>query len=763
VKFRNTIILLAVLAALVVIWILVKGEPGTKEWREREKRVLDLDAETVTKLEIVRGGARLVIEKQDDRWRMTEPIAARASAGEAEAVARELESLEYTDRIFPGKRSEKGLSAYGLDNPAAVIAAVADDKTHTLRMGASTPLGTGIYVMADDSDVVYVVARGILDTAGKPVNDWRDKDLLAFARTDVNRIAVDRADSPGIVLVRRDAGWRMAAPVADGGEESAVNDLLDKLDGLSIDTFVNDSPSDLKVYGLDAPVLNVTIREVDEDKNETRDHTVLLGKPLPDDAEKVYAKAADEPYVYAVEAKALTDLAPSVFRLRRKSFAEVATYQAWQVAITAPGREVVLAKDTEDRWVLKKPDLGTAEGNTVRDFLDALNNATVETFLDTQPLLLADLGLDEKARTAVAVTLREDEADTGSERVVTFLLGKRTEDGKRLYVKRAADAFALAVKTKIDETLTLGDLAFRDRAVLDFEKAKARKLTVVRDGVTVTCTRPDDEDEWSMTVPVKAKVDTSNVDNILWDLMSLRAKKLVAEKPQDLRAYGLDKPIVVATVTYKDKDDEKKTHTKTLEIGAKTDDDTRYARLTDGDLVFTIAKSVVENLQDELHDRKVMDFDKDKVKAVTVAHAGQPPFTFVKEDGQWQLEDRESIEVRSSAVEDVLSDLDYLQTERFAAYEAKDLAPHGLDKPRVVVTVKLEAEERKVLVGSALEDGKALARAGTSNDVFELKKEEAEHLLRYLGDYLYDPTTTQPTTKPAPQPTTRPATQPAAP
>lgn len=749
-KAKTTIILFLLLAGLVIFYfVAVHEKPGTKAWRERQKRLFDIDPDAVTKLEIEHGAERVVLEKQGDTWRLTAPLACRAAESAVRDLARDLDTLEFTDRFEPKKDAD-----YGLEHPAARVTITAAGRSHALRLGFQTALSAyEIYAAVDGRQPVYTVRKSILDALSKPANDWRDKDLLPLLRADVTAVTIDRTDSPTVALVRRDGDWRLTRPLQDAAAQDVVNDLLSSLDGLTVDTFVNDAPTDLATYGLDAPVLNVEVTQV-KDGADTRTFAVLLGHALPDDKEKVYAKTADEPFIYAVAAKALTDLSPSAFALRQKHLAAFATDRVTRVAFTGPRGDVVLAKDAEGTWKLEKPAEGKTESGSVVEFLNGLKDAAIEQFLDPPAegaLDLAPLGLDQAQRRTVTLTLKADKAGA-PETTLTFHVGGRTEDQALLHLQRAGDSFALAAKTTLDETINLGDLAFRDREVLTFSKSDARELTIVRGGVTYTCSRPDDKDEWSLTAPVKAKSDYSSVSNILWDLSSLRAKALVAEKPADLTAYGLDSPTVTATVTYQSGEgDERKSVSRTLHVGAKADE-AAYARLADGDLVFTLRQSIVDDLNAELHERQIMSFSRDNVKSLTIALAGDEPFTLLKDGSLWKLEGRETLAVRSSAADDVLSDLQYLRTERFAAYEAADLAPYGLHAPRVTVTLKLEAEQLQLLVGKALDDGRAYAKTGVGKAVFELSKEKAERLLRGLGDYLADPAATQPTSKPTTEP-----------
>jgi hypothetical protein len=86
-----------------------------------------------------------------------------------------------------------------------------------------------VYVRADGADEVYLVESQVGALAGRAVNDWRDKQILAVDTASVARIEVERGRDR-YALVRGDSAWSFADGVAT--DSAAVQRLLGEFSSL---------------------------------------------------------------------------------------------------------------------------------------------------------------------------------------------------------------------------------------------------------------------------------------------------------------------------------------------------------------------------------------------------------------------------------------------------------------------------------------------------------------------------------------------------
>jgi hypothetical protein len=180
----------------------------------------------------------------------------------------------------------------------------------------------------------------------------------------------------------------------------------------------------------------------------------------------------------------------------------------------------------------------------------------------------------------------------------------------------------------ITQRVTGGYLAYRDHTLPSFALNAASKLVYVRLGETYEVEKEEKKDEkggvtptWLLKKPVEGK--TQNVDMLLNMLLNLQItpETLITDRPteRDVKEkFGLDKPILKAVVTVKEKDN--KTSEFTYVVGKKSDADggnanNYFARLekkpAEGEppdtnqFVFLLPPDVVQTIDAELRDGTV--------------------------------------------------------------------------------------------------------------------------------------------------------------
>ena len=191
-------------------------------------------------------------------------------------------------------------------------------------------------------------------------------------------------------------------------------------------------------------------------------------------------------------------------------------------------------------------------------------------------------GLDKP----VVVTVRVAD-DKGKPVEHVLQIGKVADPATGDRYARVAKAEAVVVLAgSIAKQLVAAPLQFRDR---DLAKvAMPDKVTLERDTRKVTFSRIDGT--WKMTEPVQADAEQTDLEEFLKGLSHLRADELVADKPGDLKPYGLDKPAAHWRFLQGDKE------VLDLLIGTvpPTKDEKgkrAYARLAGGDVVFLLDAS----------------------------------------------------------------------------------------------------------------------------------------------------------------------------
>jgi Domain of unknown function (DUF4340) len=284
--------------------------------------------------------------------------------------------------------------------------------------------------------------------------------------------------------------------------------------------------------------------------------------------------------------------------------------------------------------------------------------------------------------------------------------------------------------------------AVANRLLAEPVKFKDKLLGKFVDADKVTIARGDRKAEfakvngtWKMTSPVATDAEQGDLDALIAAAAKLRADELVAEKPADLKQYGLDKP--TATVTFFNGDKE----VLGVLLGKKDADGRRaFAKLANGEAVALLDAGLTAKLLGEYRKRAVWSgVDASQVQAIAVS-AGDANFAFTKAGPAW-LDPQKADDLPDPAkVTDTLAALAALKAERFAADKDADLKLYGLDKPSRVIVVTQPTGAKTLHLGGEVggTNGKqvyAKVDEKDRTDVFVLSEKDTAALTRDRGGY----------------------------
>jgi hypothetical protein len=294
----------------------------------------------------------------------------------------------------------------------------------------------------------------------------------------------------------------------------------------------------------------------------------------------------------------------------------------------------------------------------------------------------------------------------------------------------------IVLPARLTEQLLADPLFFRDRNLV--KVAEPTSATVERGLRKTTFARTDDT--WKMTEPVEAEAEATELQAFVKDVSRLRADRVVAEKPADLKPYGLDRPQALWRFAAGGKEE------LSLAVGAfepagkgeKGPGRRAYARLGTGDLVFLLDDRLTAQALAEYRSRKVWP-PLDAVQIEGLRYQGpQGGFALQKVNNTWQVAGKPAAKVNADAVRDTLDALARLQAERYMTDRGKDLKLFGLEPPTLTLEIDTTSGKRTLEVGRQ-EGGSAryYARVAGSADapVFVLSEAESRKIVRPLSAF----------------------------
>ena len=278
------------------------------------------------------------------QWRLESPLAAKADSGAVHFLLQRLEEAKI-DRLLEGKGDS--LSDYGLDNPQLSLTVEAGDQEYKLRIGQQGFGGNRVYAQLDGSSDVYLMTKSLYTQAAKPLEDWRDKDLLEFESTLVRAVEVDRP-SGGLRFSKQDDRWKLEEPLQEDADQQNTSAILSSLDLAKVSEFAPD-PEDLSAYGLDQPVVRLRIREEDEQEWKS----VEVGAQREDG--KYWARDLSRPEVFAIDAELHEKLTRELWDFRGKQLINLPQDQISQVSVRREQGEVTVERK-DFTWTIQSPE-----------------------------------------------------------------------------------------------------------------------------------------------------------------------------------------------------------------------------------------------------------------------------------------------------------------------------------------------------------------------------------------------------------------------
>ncbi|NCO36873.1 MAG: hypothetical protein AUJ92_06735 [Armatimonadetes bacterium CG2_30_59_28] len=407
----------------------------------RNKEVIDLKKESVTKFTIARKAAKLTFEKMGDGWKLTEPIETPADKTEVDTLLGKVVPLT-ADKFVDD--APKDIGKYSLKHPWVQVDlwAAGKKRATSLFIGKKSADDTGkVYAMTSMDKPVFLLADTLLSDLRKGPSQVRQKQLADIEKDNVTKfVLTNKRGTFGVEKAGKD--WKLFQPKTAAADSGAVDSVLWDVDDLKADEFI-DKPQPLKVYGLHQPQMQIAVSE------GSTTTTIQVGRKKGDDS-GVFAKVDGRDTVYIVAVDVLKDFDKSLKDLLDKTVVKFEREDLKKLTIRRDGKPLVIEHTGKDKWMITSPKKVEADGGKLSTILYDIENMTADTIageLPTQDVRraksLAFYGLD-KPSIQVDVELKQGKP-------ITVLLGKRTQSGDKVYGMRKDDS---TVYTKSDYLLT---------------------------------------------------------------------------------------------------------------------------------------------------------------------------------------------------------------------------------------------------------------------------------------------------------------------
>ena len=546
--------------------------------------MLLMEESNVGKVELIYSDSNyetIVCSKDGDgKWHIEQPLRAKAD----QKVMDRLVSGSLSKRVQSTLEEPGSMDEYGLKNPRVTARFyLRNDTSRTLILGHTVPTGNYVYVNQKSHPDVSLVPASIADDLTKFVSDLRDRTVMDLGSLDVRSIQLKYATGKSITcekspLATGGGDWELVEPIKAEADATEVDKIISDLNDLKVDRFAAEEPDDLSVYGLAQPQIRAIISPKDG-----KDKALLIGKQ---ESGSVYVKVASNKPVFLVSAEVVGKLTKQPSDLRDKTVVDFDRKAVEKLELQYSGRAIVCEKKGApegEMWEITKPTAAKADASQIEEILRKLHELRVDRFISDKPKDLATYGLNQPQ---IQVIISQRGAESRR-----LLLGEKA--GELVYAKTARTAQVFLVGAGIVDDLSKNPLDLRDKKVMEFRKDDVKRIQLERNDTTIVCIKQ--ERDWRVLEPVREKAKNYEIDGILNKLDDLMAEEFVVEKAERLSEYGLDPPDTAITMVLGDDT------AKILLVGKKLPDGgAAYAKTADEDVIFIVAKDVIDELGKDL-------------------------------------------------------------------------------------------------------------------------------------------------------------------
>jgi len=389
--------------------------------------------------------------------------------------------------------------------------------------------------------LVVLIGLGayIYYVGSKPAEDAATKQEKMFAGLEADKIdeVKLKSEKGDVTTLKKEAGaWRIVAPVEAAAAESDATGIANALAQMQIVRVIDENPTDVKDYGLDAPRIEV---EFKGDGGKAAGRLVIGAKTST--GGDLYVRRNDDKRVLLVGSFEETTLNKSTFDLRDKAVVKFDRSKVDGVDVTADGKTLEFAKAGSE-WKMIKPIAARADSSAVEALVGQVETAQMKSIVGpaTSPAEMKKFGLDKPAAT-VNVHL-------GSARA-TLQLGTKADDAT-VYARDASKPDIVTVDTAIATDLKKSADDYRRKDMFEFRAFNATHVELTRNGQTVIFERVKAEGDaptkWHRVSPNPGDPDTSKVDSLLAGLADIRATSFVPTTAKT----GLDAPAMTVVAKF---------------------------------------------------------------------------------------------------------------------------------------------------------------------------------------------------------------------
>ncbi len=371
---------------------------GVDDWRSTA--LVELQGQAPDRLAVTNGAKIFELRREATNkvWRLVYPLQARANSTKADDSLEMLQSVRVQQFLPDDPKAD--LEALGLRPPELELAlGQGTNSLARLQFGKSpTNDAKLVYARRLGVNAIVTVPKELLAPWYGTANDFRDPCLLTLT-APVTAVEVRGAES-FTVQQETNGLWRVM-PHGFAADAGLVRELLSALADLPIVEFTKDVviAPDLPAYGLASPVRQYLLKSAPSGAAGNPTNAVVAELDFgTNQADKVYARRADEGFVYAVKLADFQRLPAAGWQLRERRIWHFSTNDVARVTVREQGRARQFTRNGPYKWSVPYGPGGAINELAVEETVSALCELSAVAWVARGETNRARLGFTDTSR-----------------------------------------------------------------------------------------------------------------------------------------------------------------------------------------------------------------------------------------------------------------------------------------------------------------------------------------------------------------------------
>ncbi len=355
------------------------------------------------------------------------------------------------------------------------------------------------------------------------------------------------------------------------------------------------------------------------------------------------------------------------------------------ITIKNENGEFEISKNSDNEWMITKPEKFNADINVVETILNNLNGAKKHNILNTKNF--KDYGL-VNPKINITISGRGIE---GINKETIYIGDDSTYTGK-VFAKSEGENKIYTVSEHIKNNINRSLFDFRDKTIIKINKDKLSGIEIENEYDNIILKKVAEEEKnpiWKITSPFYADADQKFIENILSKIVFKKVLKSSKISNEDKNKYGFENPKITIRF-YEDNNSQ----VNSLIIGNKIIDTQRYyAKRENDDLLLEIPEDLTNliNIRGyDLRNRNVFIISPENLFKINIK-AGKSITSLIYKDDIWKFEDDENTKVDQEKVYKYISVLKEIRIKEFTNDNPENLSQYGLEIP--LIEVKTEDKD----------------------------------------------------------------------